>query len=74
MFNMDKVPVLALERLKEIARAHNMPSDQEFSFCVKCIPDMVSGDTVCIWAQSNEEHIVMQARRMAGLNIKEISK
>jgi hypothetical protein len=72
MPDMDEVPVLALERLREIARAHNMPSDMEFSFCVKCIPDMVSGDAVCIWGISNEEHIVMQARRMAGLNIKEM--
>ena len=72
MFDMDEVPNLVLERLREIARAHNMPSGQEFSFCVKCIPDIVSGDTLCIWAQSNEEHIVMQSRRMAGLNIKEM--
>jgi hypothetical protein len=69
---MDEVPVLALERLREIAKWHDMPSEVEFNFCIKCIPDMVSGDTVCIWSISNEEHIVMQARRLAGLNIKEM--
>jgi hypothetical protein len=74
MPDMDEIPVLALDRLKEIARAHNMPSEVEFGFIVKCIPDLVSGDAVCIWGISNEEHIVMQARRVVGLNIKEMNK
>ena len=72
---MDEISVLALKRLQELAKAHEMPSELEFTFISRVMPDMVSGDTFCIWrADHPEDQIIMGAQRIAGLNLKHLKE
>lgn len=75
MSDMDKVPVLALERLRFIAMAHEMPPEIEFTFISKVMDDIVSGDTVCIWRVDHpEDQRIMQSQRITGLNLKHLKE
>ena len=79
MSDMDKAPILAVARLRDLAIHHEMPEELVEVFMIKCLPDLLSGQTMVIWKiegneSPSEDHIIMQARTIRGLNIDDLKE